>query len=131
MARKVKLNELDKAINEILMGYSDEVISDTKDVVDEVTQKALSIVKSNAPVEEKSKRKGKYKRSLKKKTVYESATEKRNVIYAGEYQLAHLLEKGHAKVNGGRTKAQPHFQYGNDYVLDELPKKIKKKIGGK
>lgn len=67
MARKVKLNELDKAINEILMGYSDEVISDTKDGVDEVTQEALSIVKSNAPVEEKSKGKGKYKRSLKKK----------------------------------------------------------------
>ena len=43
------------------MGYSDEVISDTKDGVDEVTQEALSIVKSNAPVEEKSKRKGKYK----------------------------------------------------------------------
>lgn len=133
MAKKIKINDLSKEINKILEFYSDEVISDTKEVVDDVTDKALSIVKEKAPVDDRNvKRKGKYKRSLKKTTVFESNTEKRNVIHAsgGEHRLAHLLEDGHATVNGGRVDGKPHFKYADDYVNEEFPKKLEEKLGG-
>ena len=134
MARRIKMTELDKTLNRILRGYTDEVTEDTKEVVDIVTDKALKVVKKHAPVDQKNtSRKGKYKRSLRRKTVYESLTEKKNVIYASgeEYRLTHLLEKGHATIDGGHTEEHPHFYYGDNLVKEDLLKELKKKIGGK
>ena len=56
----------------------------------------------------------------------------RKTIYSnGNSGLTHLLENGHAKVNGGRTRAFPHWKYSDEYIKKELPKRIQKKIGGK
>lgn len=127
MPKKVKIDDLTKTINGMLNDYSDDVIEETKDVVDKVTKEARKIVRENAPAKT-----GKYKRSIKSKKVYESLTEKRNAIYSDGYSgLTHLLENGHAKTNGGRTRAFPHWKQGNDYIVEQLPKQLKKKIGGK
>ena len=127
MSKKVKIDDLTKTINGMLSDYSDDVIEETKGVVDKVTKEARKIVRENALVKT-----GKYKRSIKSKKVYESLTEKRNAIYSDGYSgLTHLLENGHAKTNGGRTRAFPHWKQGNDYIVEQLPKQMKKKIGGK
>lgn len=46
------------------------------------------------------------------------------------YQLAHLLEKGHAKVNGGRTRAFSHIAPVEQRAETGLIQNIKKWIGG-
>lgn len=131
---KIRPNQLTKEVNKILTQYTDKVVIETKEAVEEISVEALKLVKEHAPKDKrkKVKRKGTYKRSLKQKTVYENSSEKRNAIYASgnEYRLTHLLENGHASPNGGRAKAIPHFKYGEDYITKELPRRIKKKIGG-
>lgn len=124
MARKIKASDLQAAVSQILEDFADDVTRITKKDVDEVTTAALKEVKSHAPVKT-----GKYKRSLKTKTAYESTTEKRNVIYSkGQSGLTHLLENGHAKSNGGRTRSFPHFAYGQKVIEEELPKLLEKHI---
>lgn len=125
MSNKVKGSKLSAAITECLKGYGDDVINEVKDIVDDVSKEALNIVKQHTP-----KRKGKYRRSLKTMKVYESLVAKRNVLYASgeEYRLTHLLEYGHAKQNGGRTRAYPHWRYGDDYIKKELPQRVKTKL---
>lgn len=44
------------------------------------------------------------------------------------YRLTHLLEKGHAKVNGGRTRAFPHIAPVAEEAEEELIKNIRKNI---
>lgn len=127
MVKKINPNDLTLTISAMLSEYADDVIEDVKEAVDDVAKEAQKIVKSKAPVKT-----GKYKRSIKVKTSYESLTELRKTIYSnGNSGLTHLLENGHAKVNGGRTRAFPHWKYGDEYIKKELPKRIQKKIGGK
>lgn len=127
MVKKINPNDLTLTISAMLSEYADDVIEDVKEAVDDVAKEAQKIVKSKAPVKT-----GKYKRSIKVKTSYESLTEIRKTIYSnGNSGLTHLLENGHAKVNGGRTRAFPHWKYGDEYIKKELPKRIQKKIGGK
>lgn len=127
MTKMIKVKNLESTIKSILSNYADEVIPDVKESVDEVTEEAKNVVKKHAP-----KKKGKYRRSIKVKNTYESVTEKRNTIYSKDNAgLTHLLEEGHALVSGGRTNAFPHWKYGDEYIKEELPKRIKKKLGGK
>lgn len=127
MVKKINPNDLTLTISAMLSEYADDVIDDVKEAVDDVAKEAQKIVKSKAPAKT-----GKYKRSIKVRTSYESLTELRKTIYSnGNSGLTHLLENGHAKVNGGRTRAFPHWKYGDEYIKKELPKRIQKKIGGK
>lgn len=44
------------------------------------------------------------------------------------YRLAHLLEKGHAKVNGGRVSGRPHISPAEEIARENLIKYIKEGI---
>lgn len=59
-------------------------------------------------------------------TVAKTRTRAQGEIGNKEYQLVHLLEKGHAKVGGGRTRAFPHMIYGKDTAETELQKQLEK-----
>lgn len=68
----------------------------------------------------------KYKKSWTSQ-VSRGRTEVEATVYnAKHYQLTHLLEFGHAKQNGGRTREFPHIAPINDWAQEEVEKEIER-----
>lgn len=125
MSKTIQASEFATEMEKLVKEYGDSVAGAIKDVVPKVAKRSATLVRADAPHD-----KGQYKKSIKAEKVYETpATIKYNVHATnGQYRLSHLLENGHATKNGGRTKAQPHFKTGDDYVQENLIPQIKKEI---
>ncbi len=96
---------------------TEEVKKICKEVADDVCEK----IKETAPVDT-----GKYKKSWSVDETSKSRQGASYTVHAGQYQLTHLLENGHAKRGGGRTRSFPHISVGEELAITE----IKQRIGG-
>lgn len=125
MANKVA--DISNIIMKELNKYSDAVASDVKECVKDVANDGTKELKKTSPGKT-----GQYARSWRKKTVKENSTSILVTIYAdkGEYRKTHLLEKGHAKRNGGRVDGVPHISIAEQNVIDNYEKKIKERLKG-
>ena len=90
------------------------------EVVKTAVTKAGNAVKkdigANAPVKT-----GRYAKSWRTKKTKESSTELEVTVYSpSRYMLAHLLEHGHAKRNGGRVRAIPHIAPAQEAAEEQL-----------
>lgn len=130
MTKNVRLDELGDAIVDIVGEYTRDVKEGLNKTTDEYGKELLKQTKTKAPV-----RTGRYKRHLavkKERNIFGDAV---STVYVRKphYRLAHLLEKGHALPQGGRTKPQPHFKPSLDEIKPKYVKEIKEVIekGGK
>ena len=115
---------LEKAVKDILQDYSVEVAKAAEEAVTEVSKEATKKLRQTSP-----KRSGKYGKGWTSK-VEKTATTAEATVYGktGTYQLAHLLENGHAKRGGGRVNGNTHIKPVEDWAISEVEKRIREKV---
>lgn len=121
----IPIDGLAQAIAMELQDYQQEIVDDLKDSVNDVAKECLNEIKANSPADS-----GDYRKGWKLKTAYESDSDIRLQVYNKDhYQLTHLLEDGHANVDGGRTPGKPHIGPAADRAAAALKKDVKVKVG--
>lgn len=102
------MTSIDDMADEIMKGlteYSELADSAMKKAVRKTATSVKNEISANDPVKS-----GRYKKSWTTKKVKENSHSLEITVHSKDrYQLAHLLEKGHAKRNGGRVAAIPHI----------------------
>ena len=104
----IKVSELAQELAQGLSEYSQEVADAIKKATDEVAEEAVQALKSTSPVLTGSYAKGWAKT---------------------DYQLTHLLEKGHVGRDGRRVKAIEHIRPVEEKAAAEFEDKVKGAIG--
>ena len=118
---KVKIEDLDKEIMKSLNEYADYAADEMKKAVKESSKAIRKDIQANAPV-----RTGAYAKSWTVKTQKENSSVIEQVVHSrNRYQLAHLLENGHAKRGGGRVEGKPHIKPAEEKGKEQLVEDIK------
>lgn len=119
------IDDMTKEIMKGLTEYAEFADSEMKKAVRKTANSVRKEISENAP-----KRTGKYAKSwTAKKTKENSHTLEMTVHSKDRYQIAHLLENGHAKRGGGRVEGKPHIapaEKNGEKLLENLIKKALK-----
>ncbi|MDY2594618.1 MAG: HK97 gp10 family phage protein [Oliverpabstia sp.] len=117
---RCRIDQMAHVIMEGLQEYADLAAEDMKAAIKKAGNSAKKDIQANAP--EKT---GAYKKSWAVKTVRENANAMEIVVYSrNRYQLAHLLEFGHALRQGGRTRAFPHIAPAEEKAAEMLVREV-------
>ena len=126
MSEKCTIDNLAKTIMEGIQEYADVASEDVKTAVRKAGKNVKAEISANAP-----KRTGAYAKSWTVKTEKETANSLEVVVHSkNRYQIAHLLEHGHAKRGGGRVAGIPHIAPAEEKAVKQLEENIMKKLGG-
>ena len=124
MTTKIGVDRLEDSINKALDDYSKLINLDMQKAVTKAGQTVRKDINAGAP-----KRHGDYAKSWSAKKTKQTSHALAVTVYSrNRYQLAHLLEHGHAKRNGGRTAAQVHIAPAEEKGIRELEEDIKRSI---
>lgn len=129
MAQKTSVNDFAYAINGILAEYKDAINADVEQATRQVSKEAARQVKANI-TSAGIKGTGAYKNSIRSRMEDKVVNRSKAVVYADDphYRLTHLLEHGHATVNGGRTKAYPHWSEAEQKAIRDFEKQLREAI---
>ena len=126
MQTKVSIDQMASAIMEGLQEYADLATDDLKQSVKKAGKTVKDEIAQTAP-----KDTGKYAKSWTVKTVKETSNTLDVVVHSkNRYQIAHLLEHGHAKRGGGRVAARPHIAPAEEKAIETLEREVRKALGG-
>lgn len=115
------MSDWHEELSKVLEGYAGRI----SEVLDRAAEKAakntVKRLKALSP-----RRTGKYASSWGQKAEGKDS----RIIYNRErYQLTHLLEYGHAKVNGDRVAPRPHIAEAERAAVSEFVDLVKKGVG--
>ena len=124
MGEKVSVDGMVSAIMESLTEYADLATDDMKKAVQKSAKTVKDDISANAPV-----RTGAYAKSWTTKTTKETASSLEVTVHSSnKYQLAHLLENGHAKRGGGRVAGKTHIAPAEQKGIEELEREIERSL---
>jgi hypothetical protein len=119
----VKIGRLADEITSQLRKYSQIVTDDVEQIMDDVSKEAVSQLKAKIRDVELVQT-GDYMRGWTRKRVPNGWV----IHNKTDYQLAHLLEYGHAMVNGGRVPGTPHIRPVEEWLEKEFEDRVEKAI---
>ena len=109
-------NEIAKALTD----YTTEVVEEIEEIAEKVAEETVNTLKVTSP----QGRRSRYGKGWRKKKYGKGYI----IFNATDAGLTHLVEKGHAKRNGGRTKAQNHIQNAEETAIKDFENKIERAI---
>ena len=121
----ISIDQLAAEIAKGLADYSQEVVEKVNISSEKVGKAAVKQLKSTSP-----KKSGKYAKSWTMTTEKAIGQPDLRIIHAKapHYRLTHLLEHGHAKVNGGRVEGKPHIRPAEEMVIQDFTREVEEAI---
>ena len=116
-----RIQGITNEIAKILTEYSQEIEVGISLAKDDVSKKTAQNLKSTSP-------KGPTGKYAKGWTV-SNINGKKVVHNKTDYRLTHLLEYGHAKVNGGRVSGKPHIRPAEEQAISDFNEAVRKALG--
>ena len=117
---KVSVSGLADAVMEGLLEYAELATEDMKAAVKKAGQTVKKEIQGGAPVKT-----GAYKKSWAVKTTRETSNFMEVTVHSrNRYQLAHLLEFGHAKRGGGRVAGRAHIAPAEQMGAEKLERDV-------
>ena len=124
MGTRITVDQLASAVMQELEEYAETTTDGVKSAVRKAAKTVKEGIEAGAPV-----RTGKYAKSWATKTTGESSHALEITVHSrNRYQLAHLLENGHAKRGGGRVAARPHIAAAEAEGIEELEREIERSV---
>lgn len=124
MAVRIAVGELANAVMKELDDYAKLVTEDMKKAVKKAGTSVKKEIQANAP-----KDSGAYAKSWSVKNMKENSHALELTVYSrNRYQLAHLLEFGHAKRGGGRVPGRAHIAPAEEAGVKQLEAEIERCI---
>ena len=121
------MTSVDNLASEVMSELSEYAeLADTamKKAVRKTATSVKNEISANAP-----KKSGRYKKSWTTKKTRENSHSLEMTVHSRDrYQIAHLLEHGHAKRGGGRVAAIPHIAPAEKHGEELLTNLIKKEL---
>lgn len=124
-------DDLGKAVGEVLQTFSHSCETTVDEVAQLVGKETAKQLKGTSPVNPRGRHSGRYAKGW---TVKKTRKGEVYVYNKTDYQLTHLLEKGHrivayGKDTGKRTRPNPHISIAEEYArtqfLDVLSQRLK------
>ena len=124
MAKRIKADALASEVMKELNDYADLTAEAMKKAVRNAGKTVRKEIADSAP--EKT---GAYKKSWAVKKIGENSKSLHVTVHSkNRYQIAHLLEHGHAKRGGGRVAARPHIAPAEEKGIRQLEQDIERSI---
>lgn len=120
--KRVTVDKMSDAIMAGLKEYADLATDTVKEAVKDSAKTVKKEIQENAP-----KRTGRYRKSWTSKKTAENSNSMTVTVYSKDrYQIAHLLEHGHAKRGGGRVAGREHIAPAEEKGKQEFLRKIER-----
>lgn len=125
MSKVVGIGNVADAIADALQEYSSEVSEGIEEEVDHTRKEVAKAIRKSPDTPELT---GEYRKGWTSKPDKTARGAAGIVHNRTDWQLTHLLEKGHAKVGGGRVPAKPHIGPIWEREEKEFEKRVEKII---